>query len=169
MADSLKQTLLLKELDHLQSAVGRYDNFFFLAKQLCFGSAGYLLLQSNSSSRNLYLIVVPIIFYAMELGFRYTMWSWYLSRIREIRRLLLAKDDLVSLDNDNIYRMSPAGSSVGYRLNRSLQPYDFWFYGLLLAAALYNADHNCAALVAVVAVPILSVIKKALHKSGLQS
>jgi hypothetical protein len=168
MSESPKRELLLKELDHLQAVVGRYDSFFFLAKQLCLAAIAYLIFQyqSPAAEKNPYLIMLPFVFFLMEISFRFTYWAWSILRIGQVRELLLG-NDVESAADCEIYRMAPTEDDVGYRFQRSLQQYDMWFYGLILTSALVYANHYGLAVLALMILCAASVAKRFTHLPGL--
>jgi hypothetical protein len=152
------EALLLKELDHLQSIVGRCDTFFYLTKQLCLGSCGYLFLQYNDPEKYTYLALVPVAFFAMEVAYRYTYWSNHLLRIREIRNVLIARTS-DHLAPDEVYIMIPKKKNYCWRLVMTIKPYDLFFYGLLLSPVLVIAKHCLVLAIVWVVIGILLLIK----------
>ena len=82
--------VLLKELDHIQAIIGRYDTFFFLLKQLCLASIFAIIgayLSKPFDGLGL-LVFVPIIFYAFDYAFRCAFWSGFIVRVIEVESFL---------------------------------------------------------------------------------
>ncbi len=82
--------ILLKELDHIQGIVGRFDNFFFLMKQVCLGGISAIVVVYLTKPFNGlgWLLALPLLFYIFEYFFRYSYWSGYILRILEIEAFL---------------------------------------------------------------------------------
>jgi hypothetical protein len=155
---SKREALLLKELDHLQSIVGRSDNFFSLTKQLCLGSVGYLFFQYSGSDKQLYLALVPLAFFAMEVTYRYAYWSKHLLRIAEIRGVLIAGTS-ESVTPAHLYKMIPIEENVCRRMGMTIKYYDLFFYCVLLSGALIIGKYWLFLIIEIVAVVILWLIK----------
>ncbi len=82
--------VLLKELDHIQAIVGRYDTFFFLMKQVCFASVFVILAAylNKPFSGIGFVTTIPILFYVYEYFFRCFYWSEFIFRLVEIQDIL---------------------------------------------------------------------------------
>ena len=83
-------TILLKELDHIQAIIGRYDTFFFLMKQVClasvFGILGVFLTKTFGGVG--YVALIPALFYLYEFGFRCAYWSEFIFRALDVESAL---------------------------------------------------------------------------------
>jgi hypothetical protein len=91
--------VLLKELDHIQAIIGRYDTFFFLMKQLCLGAIFALLgVYLNKPFGGLgFLLVVPLLFYMFEYAFRCSFWSAFIFRVFEIEKFFNGHTNNITL------------------------------------------------------------------------
>ena len=119
--------IVLKELDHLQAIVGRYDTFLFLMKQISlatvFAAIGSYLSKPYESIR--FLIAIPLIFFLFEYSFRCTYWAPFIERILEIERFFQA-----ATPGFTVYRLNikiPLWRGVG----KALKLYDVLFYGIM--------------------------------------
>jgi hypothetical protein len=85
--------LLLKELDHIQAILARYDTFFFLMKQLCatavFVSIVEFLKHQKPPAKlpmPFWTVAgIPLFFLATEYFFRLFHWSGYILRLGTLR------------------------------------------------------------------------------------
>lgn len=134
MADP-NRDVILKELDHIQAIMGRFDTFFFLMKQVFFaGMVTWVVEEAKDSSRlrTYYILVVPLIFLIMEISFRFFYWTRYARRIERIRDHLQGK---IALPDSGLYEIAePRRNSWSNlwdarRLRHSLQFFDFIYYG----------------------------------------
>ena len=123
--------VLLKELDHIQAIIGRYDTFFFLMKQLCLGAitaAFGIFLASPFDGVGL-LVGVPAFFYTMDYGFRIAFWASYIMRVIEIEDYL--HGEVLSTE---LYCLNKKRSFCS-RVAKAFKFYDIFFY-LVLAAVI---------------------------------
>jgi hypothetical protein len=125
-----EEEISLKELDHLQAMVARYDQFFFVNKQLSLTAFGAVLYA--------YLIVgkpvawlmpfIPISFFFIEFAFRYQYWSKRIFRIREVRQFLQGNSNGVF----QVYAVSATADDPRRRFWESLKAYDLLIYAGML-------------------------------------
>lgn len=83
-----REAIILKELDHIQAIMARFDTFFFLMKQVCLaGIAGLLAVSAANKLRIVPFLIwlVPLVFFILEVGFRFSYWSRYVDRVATIR------------------------------------------------------------------------------------
>jgi hypothetical protein len=83
--------IILKELDHIQVILGRFDTFFFLMKQVCLAGIAAVFAASVAGKLKiipLLIFVIPIVFLLMEISFRFCYWTRYVDRIETIRRYI---------------------------------------------------------------------------------
>lgn len=117
--------ILEKELDHIQSIIGRYDNFFFLMKQICLGAilasiGAYFTKPFDGSG---YLIVVPIAFFMFEYSFRCAFWSNFIFRVLDIEKYF-SKNYRGNID---LYKIN-AHYPLAKRMVASFKIFDAVFY-----------------------------------------
>jgi hypothetical protein len=88
---------LMKELDHIQAILGRYDSFFFWIKQVSVagivGALGIFVsaLHKGNGQTKCYvygITIIPLVFFMMDYGFRFAYWTKYVARFRTIRMCL---------------------------------------------------------------------------------
>jgi hypothetical protein len=117
-------------LDHVQAIIGRFDNFFYLSKQVCLAAFGYLAIHTDHNFDK-YIIILPVLFFLMGESYRFFYWSKYVLRVHEIRKDINNGSGLYE------YRISPLVDNITWRYYKSVQPYDVLFYGALLSLAVW--------------------------------
>lgn len=138
-AFSREDQLILRELDHIQAIVARYDQFFFLNKQLCIGAFGFVIAASLKDELELahYLPYVPIAFYAVELLFRWRFLSSYLLRIRELKyRLRGQYAEQYPKNEFKLYNVTASVKDYKRRRKYTFKVFDGVFYGVLFLFSL---------------------------------
>jgi hypothetical protein len=92
--------LLLKELDHIQAILARYDTFFFLMKQLCATAVFACILghaaSSPKASRQLAQARAATfncdsyshLLFIADYCFRWLYWSGYITRLNSVRNAI---------------------------------------------------------------------------------
>jgi hypothetical protein len=128
--------VLLKELDHIQAIIGRYDTFFFLMKQLCLGAIFAIVgVYLNKPFDGLgFLIGMPLLFYIFEYMFRYSFWSGFIIRVLEIEKFLNC-----SVNEIRLYKLN-ASYPVWPRARLTFKTFDLIFY-MLLIGKIYLLTH----------------------------
>jgi hypothetical protein len=129
-------TILLKELDHIQAILARYDTFFFLMKQLCatavFISIGEFLKHETSTAKlsiPFWAVAgIPFFFLIVEYCFRLFHWSGYISRLKLVRASMKK-----GTTPERMYVIKETRDAC-----ESVKPFDFVFYGLILLIVLFT-------------------------------
>jgi hypothetical protein len=121
--------IVLKELDHLQNIVGRYDQFFFILKQVMIVSFGAILAFAYDKKRAevvLLAVLASLVFFGFEFAFRIFHWAPKIRRIIDVSLYLQGKStDFVLYDlNNEKYR------STHDSFKMSKKPFDIVFYAL---------------------------------------
>lgn len=141
-----RDEIILKELEHIQAIVGRFDTFFFLMKQVCL--AGMAAIFTVSADKGLRItpclvVLVPLTFLVIESCFRFCYWTRYVRRIDDIALELNGGSPLLKL-----YEISAPRPSIrdGTVWCKAIQPFDIFYYALwacvaLLAALILLSDH----------------------------
>lgn len=110
-----RHKITLKELDHIQAILGRFDTFFFLMKQLCATAVFVTFIQYVKCPKFCILMAlgIPIFFWFSELTFKIAHWSGYILRVKciqnsinsgympALRKLYLIKE---KRDSKNLYK-----------------------------------------------------------------
>ena len=127
--------VLMRELDHIQAIIGRYDTFFFLMKQLCFGAVSTLIVfgLNKQFSSHMYIYVIPTVFYLFEYMFRYWFWSGFILRVLKIEKFL--NEEVAQI---RLYALNDT-SPVIPRIMMSFKPFDIVFYaGVAAIVAIFG-------------------------------
>lgn len=124
--------ILLKELDHIQAILARYDTFFFLMKQLC-ATAVFIVFINHSPQPAkpeplpiAAVIVIPIFFFITEYGFRFFHWSGYILRLASVRKCINSGDI-----PQCIYVIKETDAAKK-RFYMSWKRFDCLFYGIII-------------------------------------
>ena len=130
----------LKELDHIQAIMGRFDTFFFLMKQVFLAGMGAWFIdfvKYDGKLSTYWILLVPLVFLMLEINFRFWYWTRYAKRAATIRDHLQKRP----LPEINLYEIAePRHNSfcdvgdVG-RWCRSVQHFDLIYYGIWAIAA----------------------------------
>jgi hypothetical protein len=119
--------IVLKELDHIQVIIGRFDTFFFLMKQVSLaGMATFFVASMSDKSRTLthWIFVIPLVFLMLEYSYRFSYWTRYVSRVEKIRGHLQG-----TVPSLSTYQIVERGRFWdGARWRRSIKSYDIFFY-----------------------------------------
>jgi hypothetical protein len=114
--DMADREVILKQLDHIQAIVGRFDTFFFLMKQLCatavFASIWEYIKRTPQQRPPIMiweyvplLVGIPLFFCITEYLFRFFHWSGYILRLDEIREDIRPDAYSVKVDNEWCWRI----------------------------------------------------------------
>ena len=77
--------ICLRELDHLQAILGRYDQFFFWSKNICLlAVGGGIVLVTEGHFAYGLLWPLPILFGIADISFRRCFWTSKVERVHEI-------------------------------------------------------------------------------------
>jgi hypothetical protein len=131
--------IILKELDHIQAIMARFDTFFFLMKQVCL--AGITALFGISASNKLKVIpffiwIIPLVFWMLEASFRFAYWTRYVDRVATIKEYLQGKTRRIEL----YVIVEPQGPLMDMERWRSVfLPFDKLYYVVWAALSLIAA------------------------------
>jgi hypothetical protein len=135
--DDRSHGLLLKELEHIQAILGRYDTFFFVSKNVFVAAISTIILYYTREGTNgpKLLALSPFIIigaFLTEYLFRYFYWSGYILRIRTIRGLLQRPFFSLSKKLSILKEDGPCRE----RLKEAFQFFDALFYSVFLVVFL---------------------------------
>jgi hypothetical protein len=144
---SIFSQFVLKELDHIQAIIGRYDTFYFLMKQICIGGIFAIVALTPDRSRGLtwFAIIIPPVFFVIEYCFRFFYWSIFVLRLHEIERFIHS-GSLSFMPYD--LNTTILSHNIASRLAISFQKFDVVYYVLWTIIALsvvYLIHHTSAA------------------------
>ena len=133
-----RKDITLKELDHIQAIIGRFDTLFFLMKQVCLATMAAVFVAPTSPKLNFVLYhswMIPILFLIFEISFRFFYWLRYVMRKEEIAKYINV-GNLSKLPT--LYEITkPAHSIFDWKMwRRSVKIYDLLFYFVLWIIAL---------------------------------
>lgn len=120
----------LRELDHIQAILGRYDQFFFLMKQITILAFGFLMRPLKFGFSQPYgFVALTIIFLLFEWVFRAAYWVPMYMRIQALAEDLNEKDSFEA----QLYALNHAADvGLASRLCMSLKLFDVAFYSIFL-------------------------------------
>lgn len=145
-----REKIILKELDHIQAIMARFDTFSFLMKQVCLVGIGGLV--SISASNKLktfpfYICIVPVMFLVLEVSFRYFYWTRYVDRVETIRKYLQCKCKSPTIE---LYEIVKPPKSYCYKARwarwwKAFKLFDILYYSIwailpLIAGWVLRAD-----------------------------
>ena len=142
-----RETIILKELDHIQAIMARFDTFSFIMKQVCLAAISALLLMSTNNKFRLVLLViwiVPLMFFMLEVHFRFAYWRRYVDRVDTIKKYLQGDPAPITLyvivrpQRDYSYRDTKRWRSVLKLFD--IHYYDTWVILTLIAAYILVAN-----------------------------
>jgi hypothetical protein len=135
-----EDAICLRELDHLQAIVGRYDQFFFWYKNICLlGIGGGVALRAAGHFELWPVAFLPLLFFIAECTFRQVYWRKFISRIREIADYLNRN----STSPFRLYALASAEAESG----SFPKAYDILFYAVVLIAILLLVIADCHGLI----------------------
>ncbi|HME25742.1 MAG TPA: hypothetical protein VKI44_31160 [Acetobacteraceae bacterium] len=125
------ETIILKELDHIQAIMARFDTFSFIMKQVCLAAISALLLISASSKFRLFPLfiwLVPLVFFMLEVHFRFAYWGRYVDRVDTMKKYLQGTFSSIEL-----YVIVKPQRDYSYwdktRWCSAVKPFDVHYYG----------------------------------------
>lgn len=128
-----RRVITLKELDHIQAILSRFDTFFFLMKQVCLASMAAVFATSVANKLRIipwFIVVIPFVFLAIESNFRFFYWVRYITRVEEIRRYLNGETNLPRL----YVIKSPRNEATWCR---AIKRFDLIYYGTWAVVAFF--------------------------------
>ncbi len=133
--------LIMKELDHIQAILGRFDTFFFLMKQVCLAGMAAIFATAVTNKLRVvpwFIFLIPLVFLAIETSFRFFYWAGYVRRIKEIRDHL-NRGNNESRNQFRLYMMKSPSRPPTSRDAWCPEGFDLVYYGLWAAVALFAA------------------------------
>lgn len=133
---SREDHILLKNLDHNQAMLARYDQFFFWSKGICLASIGGAVANINHIVDFKAIFIIPVFFFFVDFLFRLNYWLPKVDRVEDISKIFNKE---VSEDK-NIYVVNVRRECQRERIWKCMKGYDLWYYFILvLSCVLYKS------------------------------